>query len=312
MDIRSINVHHASPAIAKRVTAWFERPSRVGVLDGGRSIHLPHPEKRGYSLKIKGAGHLGGEIKFGTYPDKGPTAPRFDFDGRMMVDVASGHDNAFVGGASFQQAATEYRMAREFAGLGIDVVACVGFGSVSTDTHVSWFSIHEWPIGYLDLSADETDNYRLANLEVGQLMLNLAQHHGKVGYFWVAKNAAGHKVAFDLHPFTAVDPLNCSQLSWVMQLAFTYSVRCQACEVFPALERVKNPDPDIAAFPLRALLPSATRDDYLDLRHNLMKPAKQLSRGEFSSTALLKIISSTRIGRVLLDHCPTEYARYAG
>ena len=48
----------------------------------------------------------------------------------MMEDVASGHDNAYVGGASFQQAATEYRMTQRLASLGYRVVPCLGFGKV--------------------------------------------------------------------------------------------------------------------------------------------------------------------------------------
>lgn len=218
MHIRQVEVRHASEAVEKRVRAWFEKPSRVGAVDGGRSVHLPHPEKRGVSLKIKGGGLNGGPIRFGTYLNKGPVAPRFDFEGRMMIDVASSHDNAYLGGASFQQAATEYRMANIFQALEIPVVPCIGYGRIETDTHVSWFSLHEWPRGFVQIAADETDNYRLANLRLSELMLELAVTHGLVGYFWLARGAGGEDVAFDLHPFVHLDPVSASQLSWVMQL----------------------------------------------------------------------------------------------
>jgi hypothetical protein len=55
-------------------------------------------------------------------------APVFDYDGRMMEDLASGHNNAYAGGASFQQAAVEYRMTQRLASLGYRVVPCLGFG----------------------------------------------------------------------------------------------------------------------------------------------------------------------------------------
>ena len=60
----------------------------------------------------------------------GPKAKLFDFDGRMMEDVASGHDNAYVGGATFQQAVIEYRVTQLLASLGYPVVPCLGFGRV--------------------------------------------------------------------------------------------------------------------------------------------------------------------------------------
>jgi hypothetical protein len=48
----------------------------------------------------------------------------------MMEDLASGHDNAYAGGASFQQAAVEYHMTQRLASLGYRVVPCLGFGKV--------------------------------------------------------------------------------------------------------------------------------------------------------------------------------------
>ena len=66
------------------------------ILDGSHSIRLPHPQKKDFWLKIKGAGYMGGPIGFGQYLRTGPSAPVFDFDGRMMEDIASGHDNAYA------------------------------------------------------------------------------------------------------------------------------------------------------------------------------------------------------------------------
>lgn len=311
MEIRSVEVRHASAAVERRVRAWFETASRIGAVDGGRSVHLPHPEKRGVSLKIKGAGDRGGPIRFGTRLNNGPVAPRFDFDGRMMVDIASGHDNAFVGGASFQQTATEFRMAATFAELGIPVVPCVGYGRVATDAHVSWFSLHEWPRGYADIVADETDSYRLVNLRLSELMLDLAVNHGKIGYFWFARGPGQQDLAFDLHPFVQLDPLSASQLSWVMHLAYAYYIRCRACEVFPAKAGVRNLSPDIAAFPLRGLLADANHADYTDLRTWIIRPSKRLGGEQFSSSTLAAMLKASRVGSALLERCPESYTRWA-
>jgi hypothetical protein len=60
-----------------------------------------------------------------------------------MEDVASGHDNAYVGGASFQQATTEYRVTQLLASLGYPVVPCLGFGKVEQAGLASWFSVLE-------------------------------------------------------------------------------------------------------------------------------------------------------------------------
>src|SRR5712671_4560392 len=131
-EIQQIEIRHATGPVAERVRRWFETTRRVGKPDGSRSIRLPHPEKRGFDIKIKGAGLLGGQIRFGRFLRAGPLAPLFDFDGRLMADVASGHDNAYLGGASFQQAATEFAVSRTLAGLGHAVVPCLGYGRVST------------------------------------------------------------------------------------------------------------------------------------------------------------------------------------
>ncbi len=101
---------------------WFAGRIHAAKVDGTRSVHLPHPDGCGRVLKLKGAGFAGGPIQFGVYHNTGPKAAQFDFDGRMMDDVASGWDGAFEGGASFQQAVTEYNMAQRLTALGYAVI----------------------------------------------------------------------------------------------------------------------------------------------------------------------------------------------
>ena len=153
--VDNIEFRHLDDAVAGRVRAFFtgERPGFKK--DGRRSVRIAHPSKAGVEIKIKGAGLHGRFIKFGTRRKTGPKAPLFDFDGRMMEDVASGHDNAYVGGASFQQAATEYRMTQLLAALGYKVVPCLGFGKVEKAGLASWFSVFEMQSDWMSIKPPE-------------------------------------------------------------------------------------------------------------------------------------------------------------
>lgn len=141
--VDSVELRHVDGAVAEQVRAFFAGRIPEFSTDGDRSVRFTHPFKPGVEIKIKGAGFQGGFIQFGTLHNTGPKAPVFDYDGRMMEDVASGHDNAFEGGASFQQAATEYRTTQRLASLGYPVVPCLGFGRVEKAGLVSWFSVFE-------------------------------------------------------------------------------------------------------------------------------------------------------------------------
>lgn len=127
-QLDAIEIRHLPEACAERVRGWFDGRVAASRIDGTRSVHVPHPEGGGRMLKIKGAGFAGAAIRFGAYHNTGPKAAQFDFDGRMMDDVASGWDGAFKGGASFQQAATEYAMGQRLMALGYEVIPCLGYG----------------------------------------------------------------------------------------------------------------------------------------------------------------------------------------
>ncbi|MGE3529569.1 MAG: hypothetical protein AB7G54_09080, partial [Methyloceanibacter sp.] len=145
--VDGIELRHLDGAVAERVRAFFAGEISNFKKDQGRSVLIAHPAKEGIEIKIKGAGLYGRGIQFGTRRKTGPKAVLFDYDGRMMDDVASGHDNAYVGGASFQQVATEYRMTQRLAALGYKVVPCLGLGRVEKDGLSSWFSVFEMRSG---------------------------------------------------------------------------------------------------------------------------------------------------------------------
>src|SRR6185437_7928306 len=117
-EIDNIELRGLEGELAALVKQRMQTGLPVGSLDGERSVRLPHPHKTDHLIKIKGSGFKGGPVWFGTLHRSGLRAPLFDYDGRMMVDVASGHDAAYLGGASFQQASTEFRLARRLAVIG--------------------------------------------------------------------------------------------------------------------------------------------------------------------------------------------------
>ena len=313
MDIERVEIRHAGEAVAGRVRRWFETTRRVGKLDGSRSVRLPHPERRGFDIKIKGAGFLGGPIRFGKHLRSGPAAPVFDFDGRMMEDAASGHNNAFLGGASFQQAATEYAVTGILVGLGFPVVPCLGYGRVGTAGHDSWFSIFEWDRtweGSVTVPPVSLEEYLQANIRMGGFIVDLAVQHDLIGHCWYVRAADGTYRIKDLHPFRRADAVSMSQLSWVMQVLFALHIRCQACLAFPRAAKVEALPPDLEAYPARAILPDAVAADHRDLKSSVVKPYMRRPPAAFSARDLLATLRRNRIASALLDICPKRYARY--
>jgi hypothetical protein len=313
MKIKSIEVRHADEAVTRRVQAWFQSDRRAGIPDGSRSIQLPHPEKSGFNLKIKGAGLNGGTVRFGMFSKTGPAAKLFDFDGRVMEDVASGHDNAFLGGASFQQASTEFHVSQWLAGRGVPVVPCLGYGRIDTDTHTSWFSVFEWRRDWKpDLIPNPASSatYGEANVRLSAAMLLLAVEHDLIGYCGHVRTRAGQTLLKDLHPFHRADPIRMSQLSWVMQVLFTLNIRCHTARHFSAIAGLDVPGDDIVAFPLRGIVPDANFDDYVSLRERIIRPYMIRSPDDFSPRALHDALRGTRVGNALLDVCPPQFTRW--
>jgi hypothetical protein len=231
-----------------------------------------------------------------------------------MEDVAGGHDNAFLGGASFQQAATEYAVTRILAGLGFPVVPCLGYGRLATSVHDSWFSIFEWDRAWevMDTPSVPLQEYLQANIHIGGFIIDLAAGHDLIGYCGCVRTADGSYRFKDLHPFRGADPVSMSQLSWAMQVLFALHIRCQACLAFPHATKVADVPPDVEAYPARAILPDAEAPDHRDLKSNIVKPYMLRPPEEFSPRELLAALRRNRIASAVLDRCPERYARYDG
>lgn len=313
MQITNIEIRHASDAVANRVRVWFASDGRAGAVDGNRSVHLPHPERKGFTLKIKGAGYNGGAIRFGIPCGTGPKALAFDFDGRAVEDVASGHNNAFLGGASFQQAATEFNVTRCLEGWGISVVPCLGYGRIDTAQHSAWFSLFDWHRDWssASLSSDTSiADYLDANHRLTDVMLRLAVEHDLVGYCSLVHAGPGTYLLKDLHPFRQTDPITTSQLSWVMQVLFALNIRCQAIQYFPAAAKRDDAPADIVVYALKPLLADAMQEDYEALKARIIKPYMRAPVGTFNARELVNALRETRAGSALLELCPAKYPRW--
>ena len=313
VDQQRIAVRHLSEAVEGRVREWFAGTIADARRDGARSVRVAHPERDGFDLKIKGAGFRGGPIRFGELRQTGPRQPVFDFDGRMMENVAAGHDNAYQGGASFQQAANEFRVTAILAGFGIPVVPCVGYGRIDQGEATAWFAVFEYDRAWNDkvvVPHVSIEEFAEANLRVGQVLLDLALARDLIGYCWFVGAPAGSYLMKDVHPFRLADPVNMSQLSWVMQLIFGIHILCLAAAHFPRAAKSQNVPEDLQAYPFRAVLPTATKADHDQLRFSvvaryMLRPPEHFDPGE-----LLAALRRNPISSALLDLCPERFVRY--
>jgi hypothetical protein len=317
IDRPIVETRHLDDAVARRVRAWFKRTvdgRRLGILDGSRAVLLPHPDRRDALLKLKGAGLLGGSVRYGQYLRTGPMAVTFDFDGRMMEDVASGHDNAVLGGASFQQAATEYRVSALLRDAGYPVVPCLGYGNVTTSDGVSWFSVFEWRREWSGIGISPgfpAERYLAVNVELARQQLDIAVRQHLVGYIGYIRDAEGRFIIKDLHPFRRLDPVNHSQLSWTLEVLHTLWVRCSACRYFARAGGVEMDDDELSAIPLRALVADATAADYQAFETTIVKPYMSgKPEGRFDTAALCRDLAAVRVAAAALELCPQEYARF--
>jgi hypothetical protein len=308
MNESRLTFFHASPGVEAVVTEWFANYALPRRIDGQRSIRIVHPDYEGLELKIKGAGYKGGPVRFGTFHQSKLKVPIFDFDGRMTEDVASGHDNAFAGGASFRQVVAEYRMSRFLQRIRIPHIVCAAYGKLEIDGAASWFSLHDWDRRLIRITLPEVTPEEFAStmLRAGKELLELALRYNIIGnceyakieqnYFWL-----------DLHSFRQADAFNMSQISWVMQVIF--SLHIISLEILRVRETGAVLPPDIQAYPFRCVLPNAGRDDHEHLRWNVIAPYMLGPSSDFSMRALHGVLRANRISNALLESCPAEFER---
>jgi hypothetical protein len=301
---------HTSPGVEAIVAEWFRNYALPRKLDGDRSVRVAHPDYDGLELKIKGAGYRGTPIRFGTFHKSQLKAPVFDFDGRMMEDVASGHDNAFAGGASFQQAITEYKMSRFLRRIRTPHVLCIGYGKLETDNGTSWFSLHDWDPRLLRVTPPNVTPNEFASsvFRAGRELLDLAIRHHMAGNCAYAKIDESY-FFLDLHFFRQLEPFNISQISWVMQVIFNLHLIALDIMRFLTANGSSEFPADAQVYPFRSILTNAVRDDHEHLRRTIIAPYMLSPPADFSRRSLLAALDRNRISRALLELCPHEFER---
>lgn len=308
----TIDCRHLPEGVEALVRDWFAGSIRDFELSGARSVLIPFENNGCTHIKIKGAGFNGGGVQFGRLRQSGPDAPLFDYDGRRMVDVALGHDGAYFGGASMQQAVTEWRVSRFVDDLGMPVVPCVGYGSLFNGTHRSWFSVYQWKSDWIDVHASPTstvDDYKDLGFNSGMAALDLALNHNLVGFLSALRDPGGTYVLKDLHPFRRIDPFNYSQLSWVMQVYHGLHVIAINTHMLVSNRFGEDAAVDAGVSPIWSFLPDATRADWDRLRFSLVAGYMNKDPVEFSTIALLRLLEENPISAKLLEICPPEFAR---
>ena len=310
--IDSVETYYLEADVAEAVRVRMTTGEPKGRIDGDRSAQFPHPSKPGFDIKIKGAGLYLGQIQFGRLHRSGLKMPLFDFEGRMMEDVASGHDVAWLGGASFQQVTTEYRMAALFASKGYEVLPCLGYGRVRSNGMVSWFSVHEprsdW-VSYT-LPALGVEEYRANYEAIGRLQLELAVEHDIIGYAWWIGKPGGPRLLKDLHAFKQADPINMSQISWTMQLFFNLHVQSLSVRQSARKNAPDTAPADIQVSPFRGAYPGVTLADHEALRRELVAPYMLGPPDQFDVETLLRVLRGNPLTAAIMEHCPPQYSRW--
>lgn len=308
----TVTSSHLPPDVDAIVRDWFAGRITDYTRSGERSA-LVHKAAAGHpGIKIKGAGLNGGPIRFGVYRKTGPVAPLFDYDGRRMEDVALGHDGAFAGGASMQQAVTEWRVTRHLQELGISVLPCLGYGSVFDGQHRSWFSVFGWNSdwqGKLNPPKDTIATLREMSHMVSETLLRLAVDHRLAGFAWAIRDADGVPMLKDLHPFRKLDPMNMSQVSWVMQVYYAFHILAVSNRsIFKGRFGEETPD-EVPVWMFNAFCPEATVEDWDRLRFSVVTDYIINAHPDFSTEALLDLLEGNPISARLMEHCPPEFAR---
>jgi hypothetical protein len=308
----AIDFHHVPEAFRAVVRDWYAGRVEPLTLNGDRAVHLPHPAGGGRVLKLKGAGLKGEPVRIGHLHRSGPAAPVFDFDGRMMEDVASGHDGAPEGGCSFQQAATEYHVTQRLAAAGYPVLDCVGYGRIEKDGQASWFALFDLEPGLTVVTAYPEIPAELwleLTAEVGRAIVDLAVTQDLIGYCWYTLAPDGRRLLRDLHPFRQADPISMSQVSWAMQVFFALHMPSNTHRLRAPGWGDTGMPPDAHVEPFRAVCPDASLADHDALREQLVAPYMLKPPQGFHPERLIAILRENPITAALLDASPPGFAR---
>lgn len=303
---------HLDPEIVTQVERWFRRDISEFTPNGDRSVSIAHPTKPDHLLKIKGAGLRGRGIRFGRRHDPDLRIPLFDFEGRMMDDHAAGYDNAPVGGASFQQCANEYEMSARLAGLGYNVLPCLGYGRIDRGNRTSWFCVLELEKHWKGLVPPRysIEEYVDAHTAYGHETRELAVTHRLLGHYWYLSAPGAPRVIKDLHAFRHADPVSMSRTSWAMHVFHSLHLTALSGVLFARRCDPSTVPEDFPTHVFRAFHPDVTKQDHEAVRWKLVPQYMKAEPADFDPVALNDFLHEHILTRAILDACPEDFAAF--
>lgn len=298
--VPTFSAYQGSQKERDMIVDWFSGKVTDFTPSGTRSVFLKLSDQ--VDLKIKGAGFPPDyRIHFEERHRTGPRAFRFDYEGRRMEDIAIGHDTAFKGGMSYQQAAVEYLASSKLSELGYTVVPCAGWGTVrgSADNEVSFFAALYWDKKIVRANSKACpDELRLHLLKRSTQLLADIQLNHLISTFFAVGMLDNSEVIYDLHPTRMISRITDSPISATMQTIFNMRVRWWALKTFSSLEK----EVDAVKFAdevFRSVLPDLGYDECRALEVDVIKPILT-SHGSQDYLESIAILNSNRLGTFLL------------
>jgi hypothetical protein len=192
-------------------------------------------------------------------------------------------------------------------------VPCLGYGHVRNAAQRSWFSVFDWNPEWIAVRppAVSLEEMAEASERRSRLIVELACRHDLIGYCWYMADREGNYLVKDLHPFRQADPVNMSQLSWVMQVLFALHIPTLSAMAFARRYGDGSARPDnYQARGFRGALADATDAEHEELRWTVVAPYMLKPPAEFDPGALHAALARNRIASALLELCPPQYVRY--
>ena len=282
------------------VCDWFGSRQGKYELHGERSVHLEYDDH--HFLKIKGAGYVGGPV-LNRYHRTGPVYPRFDFEGKKMVDISMGHDGSLEGGMNFCQAYNEFAHAGRLMAVGERIIPSLGWGKLEyTNGVTSWFTLHLNPRRFLRTLKGPLQIELMT--ETARKIVRLNLDHGFGGFVSVLRDLDDNQnYLIDFHAQRYYGPDEASAITMTMIASWSCIVHIAAINFFMDTQKGKQ----IATTALyREILPQATDNDMHE--HQLFVKA-------FEHTAVyippvktvLQHIRASKIACAMFDHFCKSY-----
>jgi hypothetical protein len=223
-----------------------------------------------------------------------------------MEDVALGHDAAFEGGMTYQQASIEYKASMYLQGLKYYVVPCIGWGKVDNPGKgdPSFFAVVKWRKDLQRVgSTDPATSLDLLRWSAHAVVECHFRHH--VGTYFSCAKLGKDYYLYDLHPTRLISALTDSPISAAMTMLYNLRVRWWGLKTFCRLDE----EEERRAFAdevFRAVLPNASYDDCRNLERDVIVPMLTTDRCDGYSSSM-EMLRANQISKKIHDTFHTTF-----